>query len=137
MLITLQIFMSFYINEFLLIFDSYPHPTPVMRRCCFICLLQYLPSFAARFSRGLSDQGIEHLRNKFLLALGQLVDGFQLLLPFRSGATFTHSGFLLLIKQLFECGCKQSGQFWQGRYLNPPLAGLIGLDGLLGNARPA
>ena len=45
-----------------------------------------LPSFAARFSRGLSDQGIEHLRNKFLFALGQLVDGFQLLLPFRSRA---------------------------------------------------
>lgn len=66
--------------------------------CCFICLLQNLSSFAARFSRSLSDQGIEHLRNKFLLALGQLVDGFQLLLPFRSRTTLTYSGFLLLTK---------------------------------------
>ncbi|CZT28705.1 DUF637 domain-containing protein [Pseudomonas cerasi] len=40
--------------------------TPALRRCCFICLLQNLPSFAARFSRGLSDQGIKHLRNEFL-----------------------------------------------------------------------
>ncbi|WP_130903373.1 hypothetical protein [Pseudomonas sp. Sample_23] len=31
-----------------------------------------------------------------------MVDGFQLLLPFRSRATLTHIGFLLLTKQLFE-----------------------------------
>ncbi|KPW06791.1 Filamentous hemagglutinin, intein-containing [Pseudomonas syringae pv. atrofaciens] len=40
--------------------------TPALRRCCFICLLQNFPSFAARFIRGLSDQGIKHLRNEFL-----------------------------------------------------------------------
>lgn len=98
---------------------------PASRRCCFICLLQNLHSFAARFGRGLSDQSIKHLRNKFLLALGQLVDGFQLLLPFRSGATFTHSGFLLLTKQLFECGRKQPGQLRQRRYLDTPLAAVL------------
>ncbi|MEN5167716.1 hypothetical protein [Achromobacter kerstersii] len=55
--------------------------TPALSRCCFIWLLQNFPSFAARLGRGLSDQGIEHLRNKFLLALRELVDSFQLLSP--------------------------------------------------------
>ena len=55
---------------------------------------------------------------------------------FRSRATLTHSGFLLLTKQLFKCGRKQSGQLWERRYLNPPLTGLIGLNSLLGHAQP-
>jgi hypothetical protein len=65
-----------------------------------------------------------------------LVDGFQLLLPVRNRPTLTHRGFLLLTKQLFKCGREQSGQLWQRRYLNPPPAGLIGLDSLLGHAQP-
>ncbi|MDH0747031.1 hypothetical protein N5D61_11815 [Pseudomonas sp. GD03842] len=70
------------------------------------------------------------------MPLRWLVDGFQLLPPFRSRATLTHSGFLLLTKQIFECGRKESGQLWQRRYLNTPLAGFLGLDGLMGHAQP-
>ncbi|MEB0089629.1 hypothetical protein QN382_23935, partial [Pseudomonas sp. 10B1] len=33
-------------------------------------------------------------------------------------------------------GREQPGQLWQRRYLDSPLAGLIGLDGLLGHAQP-
>jgi hypothetical protein len=40
--------------------------TPALRRRCFTCLLHHFPYFTARLGRGLSDQGIERLRNEFL-----------------------------------------------------------------------